>query len=382
MSKKMFSAFLSSVYESLLDEREAVISTMLNYRVFPICMEHFTVADNKKFDDIKTYIDESDFFILLLGVDYGSTDADGVSWTEKEYEYANTIVGQYILAIQMPDLVAIKQLPEENRGKALRKQLIKKGYCNEKVDYIVGTLDKQIAFSNRTMAIKSTGIESIKAAMTNFFANKCLDNDTNNGCIGWKRCTTVVEEKRWREKNESLNLNTSDTSKFPEGKLYHIHLCKNSPSYLRVGTMRIEQDFCSENYQTLKVTGENFGANYDPKTKQISENIMKYTTWKGDYILNANGTVTAGVYNAQKVDKESYGDAVVNAGIRRGLHDFMLAVGAESYFMSGRFHDETSDNVEERGKAGNIFVFKSLAERDSFLFEKCSKLLDEIAKKA
>ncbi|MBQ8406462.1 MAG: DUF4062 domain-containing protein, partial [Clostridia bacterium] len=86
--KKMYSAFVSSVFESLRDERSTVIDCLLDNKVFPVCMEHFTVSTSGKFSDIEEKIDDSDFFILLLGKHYGSQDDEGVSWTEREYDYA------------------------------------------------------------------------------------------------------------------------------------------------------------------------------------------------------------------------------------------------------------------------------------------------------
>lgn len=53
MQKKMYSAFISSVYESLEDERSQVIDCLLDFNVFPICMEHFTAASNKQFSPVE-----------------------------------------------------------------------------------------------------------------------------------------------------------------------------------------------------------------------------------------------------------------------------------------------------------------------------------------
>jgi hypothetical protein len=33
-------------------------------------------------------IDDCDYYLLIIGGRYGSTDPEGVSYTEKEYEYA------------------------------------------------------------------------------------------------------------------------------------------------------------------------------------------------------------------------------------------------------------------------------------------------------
>lgn len=83
---KVYTAFISSAFESLRDERNIVINALLDMRVLPIGMEHFTASSSGEFSDIQELIDESDFFIMLMGKFYGSCDKNGISWTEREYE--------------------------------------------------------------------------------------------------------------------------------------------------------------------------------------------------------------------------------------------------------------------------------------------------------
>ena len=116
MGNKMYCAFISSVYESLKDERSEVIDCLLDFRVFPICMEHFTVSVDRNFGDIKRFIDESDIFILLLGKKYGSTDENGVSWTEREFDYA-VERRKNIVAIICDELVKEMNYTEEQLEK-------------------------------------------------------------------------------------------------------------------------------------------------------------------------------------------------------------------------------------------------------------------------
>ncbi|RZK59569.1 MAG: DUF4062 domain-containing protein, partial [Pedobacter sp.] len=54
----------------------------------PAGMEVFPAIDQEQFDFIKTIIDDSDYYILIVGGRYGSVSPDGLSYTELEYDYA------------------------------------------------------------------------------------------------------------------------------------------------------------------------------------------------------------------------------------------------------------------------------------------------------
>jgi hypothetical protein len=54
----------------------------------PAGMELFPAMDEEQLDFIKRVIDDCDYYILIIGGRYGSTTAEGVSYTEKEYDYA------------------------------------------------------------------------------------------------------------------------------------------------------------------------------------------------------------------------------------------------------------------------------------------------------
>ena len=88
MEYKKYSAFISSNFESLKNERMELISCLLDAQMIPICMEHFTATTSENFEYIMYLIDQSDIFIMILGEVYGSCDSMGKSWTENEYEYA------------------------------------------------------------------------------------------------------------------------------------------------------------------------------------------------------------------------------------------------------------------------------------------------------
>lgn len=64
------------------------MQTILNFDCFPAGMELFPAMDEEQFEYIKRIIDDSDYYLLIVGGRYGDEDDKGVSWTEKEYDYA------------------------------------------------------------------------------------------------------------------------------------------------------------------------------------------------------------------------------------------------------------------------------------------------------
>ena len=80
--------FVSSTYADLKDERKKVIQTLLELDCIPAGMELFPATDEEQFEFIKRIIDDCDYYLLIIGGRYGSVTADGISYTELEYEYA------------------------------------------------------------------------------------------------------------------------------------------------------------------------------------------------------------------------------------------------------------------------------------------------------
>ena len=61
----------------------------------PVGMEMFSAADEEQWKIITRQIDETDYYVVILGNRYGSI-SEGISYTEKEYDYA---VGKGIPAL-------------------------------------------------------------------------------------------------------------------------------------------------------------------------------------------------------------------------------------------------------------------------------------------
>ena len=85
---RRYQIFISSTYADLKEERDKVMRAVLQLKCFPAGMELFPAVDKNQFDYIKSEIDECDYYLLIIGARYGSMDKDGVSYTEKEYNYA------------------------------------------------------------------------------------------------------------------------------------------------------------------------------------------------------------------------------------------------------------------------------------------------------
>lgn len=86
--EKRYQVFVSSTFRDLQEERAEVIRALLELDCFPSGMELFPAADDDQWTLIKEIIDACDVYIVIVAGRYGSVDAEGVSYTEKEYRYA------------------------------------------------------------------------------------------------------------------------------------------------------------------------------------------------------------------------------------------------------------------------------------------------------
>ena len=85
---KRYQVFVSSTFADLQDERSNVIQTLMEMDCFPAGMELFPALDEEQFEFIKKVIDDSDYYLLIIGGRYGSLSEEGISYTEMEYDYA------------------------------------------------------------------------------------------------------------------------------------------------------------------------------------------------------------------------------------------------------------------------------------------------------
>jgi hypothetical protein len=85
---KRYQVFVSSTYADLKNERQHVIQALMEMDCIPAGMELFPAADQEQWEFIKKVIDDCDYYLLVIGGRYGSTTDNGISYTEKEFDYA------------------------------------------------------------------------------------------------------------------------------------------------------------------------------------------------------------------------------------------------------------------------------------------------------
>jgi hypothetical protein len=96
-----------------------VLEAILELGHFPAGMEAFPAADATPWELIETVINESDYYILIVGGRYGSTGPEGISYTEMEYNLALEL-GKPILAFTHsdPDQILAGKTELDNEARA------------------------------------------------------------------------------------------------------------------------------------------------------------------------------------------------------------------------------------------------------------------------
>ena len=88
MSNKKYQVFISSTYEDLQEERRKLQDFLLSGPYIPVGMETFLGSAKTLPQHLKALIDGCDFYVVIVAARYGTVNAQGISWTEMEYDYA------------------------------------------------------------------------------------------------------------------------------------------------------------------------------------------------------------------------------------------------------------------------------------------------------
>jgi hypothetical protein len=145
--QKKYQIFVSSTFRDLADERQDAIRSILDLGHIPAGMELFPAADTEQLTYIKKVIDECDYYVLIIGGRYGSLDAEGVSFTEREYDYA-VETGKTVLAFVHGDAASIPlgksdtaprlaSSLEEFRAKVMQGRLVREWSSREQLESLV-----------------------------------------------------------------------------------------------------------------------------------------------------------------------------------------------------------------------------------------------------
>lgn len=91
MTDVRYQFFVSSTYDDLRPERQQVIEAILELGHIPVGMEVFPSAEDSPWEIVKRTISQSDYYVVLSAGRYGSCDVDGVSFTEREFDFATEL---------------------------------------------------------------------------------------------------------------------------------------------------------------------------------------------------------------------------------------------------------------------------------------------------
>ena len=92
--KKKYQVFISSTFSDLKKERKVlkdhllVVAKDAEVSYVPVGMETFLSVDKALPEYLKDLIDFCDYYVVIVAGRYGSTNKQGVSWTELEFKYA------------------------------------------------------------------------------------------------------------------------------------------------------------------------------------------------------------------------------------------------------------------------------------------------------
>jgi hypothetical protein len=185
---KKYQVFISSTYKDLIEQRNQVVEVVLRLSHLPVGMEIFNAASATPWDVIKSHIDNSDYYVLIIAHRYGSEDPEtGIGYTEKEYDYAISR-GIPCLAFVLHDSVQWSpDLMEQKPGPKKKLATFKKKIHVHHVSYWYSTED---------------------------LANKVLlalvDETRNKPGIGWVRANAVTSSPVVAEELSRLSKENSE----------------------------------------------------------------------------------------------------------------------------------------------------------------------------
>ncbi|QBX36526.1 DUF4062 domain-containing protein [Brevundimonas sp. S30B] len=144
---KKYQVFVSSTFTDLQEERQDTIYTILDLQHIPAGMELFPATDMEQLDYIKRIIDGCDYYVLIIGGRYGSLDPEGISYTEREYDYA-VETGKFVIAFIHGDVGVIpskfvdvdegqRQALEQFRDKVGKGRLVRFWKSREALQMVV-----------------------------------------------------------------------------------------------------------------------------------------------------------------------------------------------------------------------------------------------------
>ena len=142
MEDAKYQIFISSTFLGLESVRSKITATILNLHHFPIGMEMFSAGDSEQWEIITETIDVSDYYLLIIGHRYGSVNDEGMSFTEKEFDYAVAKGIPVLSFIRERDIPTLAAERESDPDKNARLEAFIAKAKNNKMCEFWGTTDE------------------------------------------------------------------------------------------------------------------------------------------------------------------------------------------------------------------------------------------------
>ena len=179
--KRKFSVFISSTYEDLKEQRQALMGVALENNFIPVGMEQFHAAPATQWDVITKMIDECDFYLLVIGGRYGSIDKEsGISYTEKEYNYAKNKGLPVLVLIREPSAITAS---DQDTGDDKFEKMRKLDEFRTRVQNDGNTVDF------------FTDLNSLRYAASPAFRNAINYANENAGWVRYRDVVKVINEE-------------------------------------------------------------------------------------------------------------------------------------------------------------------------------------------
>ncbi|MDF7802109.1 DUF4062 domain-containing protein [Pontiellaceae bacterium B1224] len=177
---KRYQVFVSSTYADLKKERQHVIQALMEMDCIPAGMELFPAADEEQWTFIQKVIDDCDYYLLIIGGRYGSTTDEGISYTEKEFDYA--------VANGLKVVALIHGKPEDiSFGKSEKDPELR---------------EKLLAFKDKVMDGRLVKFWEKDTELPGLVALSLTKTIKMYPAVGWVRASSIANENVLTEMNE------------------------------------------------------------------------------------------------------------------------------------------------------------------------------------
>ena len=224
MEEKRYQFFISSTYDDLKEERQEILNVILRLNHIPAGMEFFSAVDQEQLDFIRGIIDESDYYVLILAARYGSVDDDGISYTEREYDYAVS-KGKKVIA-----------LVHANPDKIER----------EKTDKDENLFKKLIKFRNKVKKGRLVSFWENTTELVSKFQSSLVQTIKLYPEIGWMRGDSVISSPKMQKEIDSLKQEKQNLVSINKDLLEKYKVLEQANKNLKEQHAKIEHDMFRE----------------------------------------------------------------------------------------------------------------------------------------